>query len=59
MNLDLPFPESDPAVLDAYLDQIDRELDTLFMEAVGGEIERLRLERSEQQRRPQPQDDAA
>jgi hypothetical protein len=47
VNLDLPFVESDPAVLDAYLEKIDRELDTLFIDAVGGELERLRLERAE------------
>lgn len=46
MNLDLPFADSDPAVLDAHLDEIDRELDALFLEAVGGELERLRLERA-------------
>jgi hypothetical protein len=47
VNLELPFEESEPAVIDAYLAEIDRELDTLFMEAVGGELERLRLERLE------------
>ncbi len=55
MNLELPFVESDPAVLDKYLDQIDHELDALFMSAVGGELQRLRLERDQQQ----PPDDAA
>ena len=44
MNLDLPFVETDPSVLDAYLAEIDCALDALFMEAVGGELERLRLE---------------
>jgi hypothetical protein len=46
VNLDLPFVDTEPAVLDAYLDDIDRELDALFLEAVGGELERLRLERA-------------
>ena len=45
MNLELPFDETEPTVLDACLDQIDRELDVLFLEAVEGELERLRLER--------------
>lgn len=51
MNLELPFVESDPAdasTLDAYLSEIDRTLDTLFMQAVGGELERLRLEHLQQ-----------
>ncbi len=55
MNLDLPFAESDPAALDKCLDEIDQELDALFMSAVGGELQRLRLERARQQ----SQDDAA
>ncbi len=45
LNLDLPFVETDPAVLDAYLEDIDRKLDDLFLDAVRGEVERLRLER--------------
>lgn len=53
MNLDLPFDETDSEALDACLAEIDRELDELFMKAVGGELERLRLERLE------AQDDAA
>lgn len=47
MNLDLPFPEADPAAsaaLDDCLAEIDRTLDSLFLEAVAGELERLRLE---------------
>jgi hypothetical protein len=51
VNLDLPFVETDPAVLDAYLDKIDRELDSLFLDAVDGELERLRLERAEAEKR--------
>ncbi len=50
-NLDLPFAGTDPSgssALDAYLSEIDRSLDALFMEAVGGELERLRLEHLEQ-----------
>lgn len=47
MNLELPFEESDPTRIDAYLAEIDKELDTLFLEAVGGELERLRLQRLE------------
>ena len=47
MNLELPFDETDPALFDTYLAEIDRELDTLFLEAVGGEMERLRLQRLE------------
>ena len=46
MNLDLPFVETDPDVLDAYLEDIDRRLDALVLDAVCGEIERLRLERA-------------
>jgi hypothetical protein len=53
LNLELPFDETEPAALDACLDEIDRELDVLFLEAVGGELERLRLERL------QGEDDAA
>ncbi len=53
VNLDLPFDETDPAVLDAYLDRIDDELDGLFLRAVAGELERLRLEKLD------PPDDAA
>ena len=53
MNLDLPFDETDSEALEACLEEIDRELDSLFMQAVGGELERLRLERLESQ------DDAA
>jgi hypothetical protein len=53
VNLDLPFDEKDPEALDACLAEIDRELDELFLAAVGGELERLRLERL------QAQDDAA
>lgn len=53
MSLDLPYDELEPAVLDACLAEIDRELDALFMDAVGGELERLRLEREA------AQDDAA
>lgn len=53
LNLELPFDETEPAALDACLDEIDRELDVLFLEAVGGELERLRLERL------QAEDDAA
>ena len=45
MNLDLPFVETDPCVLDAYLAEIDCTLDALFMEAVAGELERLQTER--------------
>ncbi len=47
MNLDLPFAETDPAALDAYLEDIDRQLDALFVDAVRGELERIRLERLE------------
>jgi hypothetical protein len=35
MNLELPFDQVEPDELDAYLDRIDRELDTLFLEAVA------------------------
>ncbi len=47
VNLDLPFDETDPAVVDELLAEIDRTLDALFLDAVGGELERLRLERLE------------
>jgi hypothetical protein len=46
VNLDLPIIKSDPDVLDGYLEDIDRKLDDLFLGAVCGEIERLRLERA-------------
>jgi hypothetical protein len=49
--LELPFVEADSShssALDAYVSEIDRALDALFMEAVGGELERLRLARLEQ-----------
>ena len=47
MNLELPLNETDPAAFDACLDEIDRELDALFLDAVAGELERLRLARLE------------
>jgi hypothetical protein len=53
VNLDLPFVAPEPTVLDEYLAEIDRALDALFMEAVSGELDRLRVERLE------PADDAA
>lgn len=56
MNLELPFPEAEPSgasMLDPFLSEIDRSLDVLFMAAVGGELERLRLEH------PERGDDAA
>jgi hypothetical protein len=53
VNLELPFDETEPAVLDGHLAEIDRELDALFLDAVQGELERLRREREA------PQDDAA
>ncbi len=45
MNLHLPFGETEPSALDEYLAEIDRNLDVLFLEAVGGELQRLRIER--------------
>lgn len=46
MNLELPFAEHDDAALDEFLSEIDRALDALFMEEVGGELERLSAERA-------------
>lgn len=45
MNLELPFVEQD-STLDAYLTEIDRALDALFLEEVDGAMERLRAERA-------------
>jgi hypothetical protein len=45
VNLDLPFEEKDPAALDECVAKIDRELDALFLDAIEGEMERLRAER--------------
>lgn len=53
MNLDLPFVVPEPSALDDYLAEIDRALDALFLDAVSGELARLRVERLE------PADDAA
>lgn len=48
LNLDLPFEEDDPAALDECVAKIDRELDAVFLNAIEGEMERLRAERVEQ-----------
>lgn len=45
MNLELPFGEIEPSALDECLAEMDRNLDALFLDAVGGELERLRIER--------------
>jgi hypothetical protein len=45
VNLELPFEELAPSELDAYLAQIDRELDALFLEEVDGAFDLLRGER--------------
>jgi hypothetical protein len=45
-ELTLPF-EVAPSELDAYLAEIDRELDALFLCEVEGTVERLRAERAE------------
>lgn len=47
MNLDLPFVAPDASALDEYLAEIDRKLDTLFLDAVSDELDRLRVERLE------------
>jgi hypothetical protein len=44
-ELTLPF-EVAPSELDAYLAEIDRELDALFLCEVEGTVERLRAERA-------------
>jgi hypothetical protein len=41
VNLELPFVELAPSELDAYLAEIDRELDALFLEEVDGALELL------------------
>lgn len=45
MNLELPFDELPPSELDAYLAQIDRELDALFLDEVGANLDQLRSTR--------------
>lgn len=45
MNLDLPFPESEPTELDEFLAAIDHELDALFLDEVDGVMRRLRYDR--------------
>jgi hypothetical protein len=45
INLELPFDQIAPSELDAYLAEIDRELDALFLEEVGGTLELLQGER--------------
>jgi hypothetical protein len=45
MNLVLPFDELAPSELDAFLAEIDRELDALFLDEVDGTLEVLRGER--------------
>jgi hypothetical protein len=44
VNLELPFDEAASPELDEYLARIDRELDALFMEAVAGRLERIRVD---------------
>jgi hypothetical protein len=44
VNLTLPFDE---VALDEYLARIDRELDTLFLEAVAEAVEQRRAEPAE------------
>jgi hypothetical protein len=43
--LTLPFPELAPSELDAFLAEIDRELDALFLAEIDGTVERLRADR--------------
>jgi hypothetical protein len=45
VNLELPFAQDD-AAFDAYLAEIDRALDALFLDEVGSELERLQAERA-------------
>ncbi len=45
MNLELPFPKSDPAALDEVLEAIDEELDTLFLDELDGVLRRIRVEK--------------
>jgi hypothetical protein len=44
VNLELPFDDLPHPELDEYLARIDQELDTLFLDAVAGELERLRAD---------------
>jgi hypothetical protein len=41
----LPFPDLAPSELDAFLAEIDREVDALFLAEVDGTVERLRAGR--------------
>jgi hypothetical protein len=45
VNLDLPFPQSDPAALDEVLEAIDAELDVLFLDEIDGVLRRVRAEK--------------
>ena len=45
MNLELPFPKSDPAALDEVLEAIDEELDTLFLDELDGVLRRICVEK--------------
>ena len=44
MNLDLPFDQVPSDELDAYLERIDQELDTLFLGAVAETLQRIAVE---------------
>jgi hypothetical protein len=44
VNLHLPFDQVPPDDLDAFLAEIDRELDQLFLDDVAGSLERIAAE---------------
>ena len=44
MNTEIPFAERDDA-LDAYLAEIDRALDAIFLDEVDGVLQRIRVDR--------------
>jgi hypothetical protein len=45
VNLELPFGDPEPSELDAYLAEIDHQLDTLFLEEIDAELDRITAER--------------